>query len=245
MKSKKQARQTQVSKIIDLSPHLRRITVTGESLKGFPVGQEGTYVKVVLQNDHEHGSVKRSYTIRAFNPETLELELDFVVNRHNGPATDWAKQASVGDQVGIAGPGPMKLTNFDHHSYLLIGDLTSINAINGYVPRFRQQADVRAFIVVPTRADIIDLDYDATENTYWFIEDEAQTTIEALVADTAQDMSKDTHTLLALEARTIRSLRPILQEEMGFDRLNIFAVGYWKKGVNADRFSLQKKLMPV
>ncbi|CAH0536387.1 siderophore-interacting protein [Vibrio marisflavi] len=245
MKKKRTTRLTRVSRILDLSPHLRRIIVSGDSLKDFPTGQEGCHVKVVLPDEGEFDGKKRSYTIRFFNPETYELAMDFVVNRHLGPATNWALQAKVGSEVGIAGPGPLKLTNFEHHSYLLVGDLTSINAINGYVPRFNKSADVTAIISVPTRADIVELDYEDSANTCWFVEDEAQVPLESFVEQVARKMSKDTHVFLGLEARTIRTLRPILQESLGFSRLNTFAVGYWKKGINADKFSMQKKLMPV
>lgn len=245
MKSKKLIRMTYVSKIIELSPHLRRIIVAGDSLKDFPTGQEGTYVKVILPIAGGERSKKRSYTIRAFNPETRELALDFVVNRHSGPATNWALQAKVGDEIGIAGPGPMKLSNFDHQSYLLVGDITSVNAINGYVPRFRQEADVRAIISVPTRGDIIELDYDSAQNTYWYVEDEAKSTMEEVVVEVAKGMSNQAHVFLGMEARMIRSLRPVLQEELGFSRRSTFVVGYWKKGIDADKFSLQKKLLPV
>lgn len=238
-------RETTISKIIELSDHLRRIVVTGESLVGFPVNQEGSYVKVILPADGEGERIKRSYTIRYFNPETKELALDFVINRHNGPATNWARDAKVGDRVTIAGPGPLKMTNYDHHSYLLVGDITSVNAINGYVPRFKKKTEVRAIIVVPTRADIIAMDYDDSQNTDWFVEDEVSLTLEERVREVASDMAKDTHVFLGLEARTIRSLRPVLQEDLGFERLNVFAVGYWKKGVDADRFGAQKKANPL
>lgn len=246
MKPKKpNIRLTHVSEVIELSPHLRRIVVAGNSLKDFPIGMEGSYVKVVLQQEGEDEHIMRSYTIRFFNPETSELALDFVVNRHNGPATNWALKAKVGDSVGIAGPGPMKMTNYEHHSYLLVGDITSANAINGYVPRFKKGADVRAIITAPTRADIIEMDYEDAFNTEWFIEDEATVTLEEKVLETARGMSKDAHVFLGLEARSVRSLRPILQEDIGFNRLNIFAVGYWKKGVDADRFGVQKKANPL
>lgn len=246
MKQKKPCmRLTYVSKVTDLSPHLRRIVVTGDSLKGFPIGQEGSYVKVVLQQEGEKELKMRSYTIRFFNPETTELAVDFVINRHNGPATDWARKAKVGDSIGIAGPGPIKMTNYNHHSYLLVGDITSVNAINGYVPRFKKGADVRAIVAVPTRADIIEMDYDDTLNTQWFIEDDATLTLEEKVLQTARDMPRDSHVFLGLEARNIRSLRPILQKNIGFDRLNVFAVGYWKQGIDADRFGAQKRVNPV
>jgi NADPH-dependent ferric siderophore reductase len=238
-------RLTHVSKIIDLSPHLRRIVFSGDSLNDFPVGLEGSYVKVFFQQKDEKQFKMRSYTIRFFNPETKELALDFVINRHNGPATRWAREAKVGDSMSIAGPGPIKMTNYQHHSYLLVGDMTSVNAINGYIPRFKKRSDVRAIIAVPDRADIIAMDYDDSLNTEWFIENEATITLQEKVIEAAASMSKDTHVFLGLEARSIRSLRPILQEEIGFDRLNVSAVGYWKKGVDADRFGAQKKVNPM
>ncbi|MDV7103665.1 siderophore-interacting protein [Vibrio sp. TH_r3] len=238
-------RPVHVASISDLSPHLRRIVVTGESLKDFPIGLEGSYVKVVLPQDGDDERKMRSYTIRRFDKTTKRLTLDFVINLHTGPATNWAKNAKVGDPVAIAGPGPLKMTNYDHHSYLLVGDITSVNAINGYVPRFKSSADIRAIISVPTRTDIIQMDYQDADNTIWFIEDEASVTLEQVVIETAQNMAKDTHVFLGLEARTIRSLRPVLQQEIGFDRLNVSAVGYWKRGVDADRFGMEKKSNPL
>lgn len=246
MKTKKtNIRVTSVSKIIELSPHLRRIIVTGDSLSNFPIGLEGSYVKVVLPQEGEHAIKMRSYTIRSFNPQTKELALDFVINRHNGPATRWARNAKVGDNIGIAGPGPMKMKNYDHHSYLLIGDLTSMNALNGYIPRFKAATDIRAIIVVPTRTDIIAMDYADSKNTTWLIEDETTQTLAKTVSKIAADMPKDSHIFIGLEAGEIRTLRPIIQDEMGFERINISTVGYWKKGVDADRFGAQKKANPL
>ncbi|GLS92460.1 siderophore-interacting protein [Psychromonas marina] len=242
---KPNVRMTHVSQIIELSSHLRRIIVTGDSLNDFPISLEGGYVKVVLPQQGDDPKKMRSYTIRAFDPITKKLELDFVINRHDGPATRWARDAKVGDSIGIAGPGPMKLTHYDHHSYLLIGDLTSMNALNGYIPRFKKEADVRAIIVVPTRSDIIAMDYDESDNTTWFVEDETEQTLAQKVIEVAADMSKDSHLFLGLEAGEIRTLRPLLQEEIGFDRVNISTVGYWKKGVDADRFGAQKKAKPL
>ena len=242
-KPNKNKRLTHVSQVIDLSPHLRRIVVTGDSLNDFPIDQEGSYVKVVIEKEGE--VVMRSYTIRLFDQQKNELSLDFVINRHQGPATDWAQNAKIGDSIGIAGPGPMKITNYDHHSYLLVGDLTSMNALNGYIPKFKKEANIKAIIAVPNRKDIIKMDYNDSLNTHWFIEDEATITLEETVLEAAKNMAKDSHVFLGLEASSIRALRPVLQEEIGFDRLNIFAVGYWKKGVNADRFGAEKRNNPL
>lgn len=246
MRSKKpNIRLTHVAKITDLSPHLRRIVVAGDCLSDFPIGLEGSYVKVVLPQQGTEPTKMRSYTIRSFTPDNKELALDFAINLHRGPATDWASNAKVGDSIGIAGPGPLKLKDYDHHSYLLIADITSINALNGYIPRFKKSADVRAIIMVPTRADIIAMDYDDSVNTTWFVENENSMTFIEKVTAVAQGMDSDTHLFLGLESTWIRSLRPILQDDLGFNRVNISAVGYWKKGVDADRFGAEKRAKPL
>ncbi|QIR16255.1 siderophore-interacting protein [Shewanella aestuarii] len=242
---KQKMRVAYVSQIIDLSTHLRRIIVCGDSLEDFPVWLEGAHVKVVLPTYIETERTMRSYTIRFFNHKTKALALDFVVNRHQGPATCWASGAKVGDSIGIAGPGQIKLTDFNHHSYLLIGDLTSVNAINGFVPRFNDQADIRVIIAVPTRADIIAMDYDDSNNTCWYIEDEAKLSLTEQVMASAKGLAVDARVFMGLEAGHIRALRPVLQEDLGLNRVNIFAVGYWKQGVDADRFGAQKKANPL
>lgn len=246
MKPKKpNMRIIEVADIIDLSPHLRRIIFTGTDLQSFPVAREGAHIKVALPAHGDEKMMMRSYTIRFYHPETHKLAIDFVVNRHNGPATHWAKHANVGDIIRFAGPGQMKLTDFNHHSYLLVGDLTSVNAINGFVPRFDDAAKVCAIITVPTRADIIKMDYDDSTNTLWFIEDESAISLEDKVLQIATALPKDTHVFMGLEATSIRALRAILQDDIGFERVNTFAVGYWKKGVDADRFGEEKKLNPL
>ncbi|WP_406610832.1 siderophore-interacting protein [Agarivorans sp. JK6] len=235
----------QVSQLIPLSPHLLRIVVKGSSLKRFPESKEGAHVKVILPNSDGSKPKMRSYTIRWFNSASQELALDFVINRHSGPATNWASQAKLGDQLSIAGPGQLKLSQFNHHSYLLLGDITSVNAINGYVPRLNPQAELRVVIAVPSRADIIELDYHAADNTHWYVEDEANISFAEQVQTIAAGMASDSHIFMGLEASQIRSLRPMLQQHLGFDRLNTFAVGYWKQGVDADRFGAQKKAAPL
>lgn len=234
-----------VSDIISLTPHLTRVVFSGDNLLGFPEGREGAHVKVIIEDSVSASFKMRSYTIRKFDIERNELSLDFVVNRHAGPATNWVQQARVGDSVKIAGPGPLKIQHFDEENYLLVGDITSVNAINGYVPRFKSAKEITAIISVPTQADIIDLDYGDMAETYWHVEDESSMSLEEIVFENARNMPKHTHVFMGLEAKKIRSLRCVLQEDIGFERVNISAVGYWKAGVDADAFGQQKKAQPL
>lgn len=253
-KSKPRPHLAQVVEIADLSPHLRRIELFAESFSDFPAGQEGSYVKVILPFDGEEKPsldiksiprpTMRSYTIRYFDKSKRILTLDFVVNRHDGPATNWARSAKIGDYVGIAGPGPLKLTDYSADSYLLIGDITSMNALNGYAARFKSQAEVTYIITVPSRADKIEMDI-PSNRLHWLVEDENSETITELIEKLAIPLTAETRVFMGLEARAIRPLRTLFQETFSIDRKQIYAVGYWKKGVDADRFGAEKKANPL
>lgn len=245
-------RASYVADVITLSPHLKRIVLTGDDLQDFPQDKEGLHIKAAFSPDgkplHEgnkHSAIKRSYTIKEFDSVNKHLVLDFVVNRHQGPATDWAKNAKVGDYLGIAGPGEAKLTHFDASSYLLIGDITSVNAVFGYAKFISPTAHLTAIVTVPTRADIIAMDAGMHLNVNWHIEDETSATLTEFVQGVITDVAKDSEVFLGLEASEIRAIKNLLLDELRFERMNIHATGYWKKGMNADRFGADKKRNPL
>lgn len=250
--SKRRFRVTSVASTTQISPHLQRIVLTGDDLQSFPEGQDGAHVKAIflpdgspLNESNKHQAIKRSYTIRQFDAESKQLVLDFVINRHQGPATDWAKQAKVGDYLGIAGPGERKLTNFNADSYLMIGDLTSVNAVNGYAKFIAASAELTAIVTVPTREDIIDMDAGSHLQVHWYVEDEMTESLVDFTQTLITDIAKDSQVFIGLEASELRGIKNLLLKELGYDRLNIHATGYWKKGMDADRFSSDKKRNPL
>lgn len=244
---KKATRLTQVSQVVDLSPHLRRIILTGEALSDFSQEQIGAYVKVLLPSTNktnlnfnkkeENVEIKRSYTIQNFNPDTKELSLDFVINCHDGPASNWAKAAKIGDKLKIAGPGPRKLTNLSASSYLFIGDLTSINAIVAYNKMIPTNAISYIFITVPTKQDIpkdnINM-FAGSTSIHWIIDnglDEySNQLLEKLI--TLPKLPTDTQVFIGAEAHQVRITRNYLSDEHNLN--NFAASAYWKKGVDAD-----------
>ncbi|MCW8328477.1 siderophore-interacting protein [Photobacterium sp. SDRW27] len=227
-----------VHKVQDLTPHLRRLTLHGDSLADFPTGMEGAHVKVVVPKPEQHKSMlslsnklaMRSYTIKSFDPDSNQLTLDFVVNRHRGPATDWAKQAKVGSFVGVAGPGKPKLSDFSWQHYLMVGDITSLNAVNAFANKVPKESTLTAVIAVPTRADIVKLDIPHVD---WFIEDEQQGELAQYVNQVSHNLPKDTQVFIGVEATQVKQIQQHLQNELSFERENIYASNYWAKGLSA------------
>ncbi|GAA6186619.1 siderophore-interacting protein [Aliiglaciecola sp. NS0011-25] len=250
--AKRKFRSTQVASIEDLTPHLKRFVLSGNDLHDFPEGQDGVHVKAIFLADgspvtdhNKQDAIKRSYTIREFDSLNKRLTLDFVVNRHQGPATNWAQNAKVGDYLGIGGPGERKLTNFTANSYLLIGDITAVNAVNGYAKFIPPEAALTAIVTVPTADDIIEMDAGDHLNVLWHVEDEDQESLLDVVNKNALNMAKNTQVFIGLEARQLREVKSLLLHDLNFDRLNMHATGYWKKGMDADRFGADKKRNPL
>ena len=248
-------RLTQVKAIQTISPHLKRFVLSGNELDDFPTEQDGAHVKVLLPHrgqklpnldiNGENPAIKRSYTIREFDAPNKQLVLDFVINRHQGPATNWANSAKVGDYLGIAGPGVRKLTDFNANSYVLIGDLTSVNAVNGYAKFISPNAELIAIVSVPTQADVIAMNAGKHLKVHWHVADKNPSALPDMVYELVKDMDKNSQVFIGLEASEVRAVKSLLLHELDFNRLNIHATAYWKQGMNADQLGAERKRNPL
>ena len=110
-KRRRPMRQVTIQAIEQVTPRVRRIVFGGESLAGFPAPRPGSHIKLLFGAE-SNGAVDpkkmrsqmRTYTPRAFNPETNELTVEFVLHG-DGLASTWAAQAQVGETLTVAGPG--------------------------------------------------------------------------------------------------------------------------------------------
>ncbi|MBB1387343.1 siderophore-interacting protein [Pseudoalteromonas sp. SG45-5] len=239
----KQVRKANVLSTQQITPHLQRIVVGSDDVKDLTSQYIGNYVKVLFPKNGEvdfnlKTACVRSYTIRHVDAQTGALTLDFVINMHQGPATDWAKIAKVGDELGIAGPGPKKLDNYAHSHYVLLGDLTSVNAIKGYVQQLPLTSKIDAFVHAPTEQDIIDLETNRDIN--WVITDSADTAMLSALKSLYITVEPPI-VFMALEAGLVRKAKALLIEQFNIPRSNIVSSGYWKKGVDSEGYKKQRQ----
>ncbi|RZF90361.1 siderophore-interacting protein [Pseudoalteromonas sp. CO302Y] len=250
----RKVRRANVLSTTRISPHLQRIVVGSEEFADFPQDAKGAYVKVLLPHagefkveldlHAEHPALMRSYTIRDINPVNGAITLDFVVNQHQGVATNWAQNACVGDEVGIAGPGPKKLTDFTQTHYLMLADLTSVNAINGYLQALPQDATVDVIIHVADKADIIQLEQIEAHSQHsveWLVTDEPETDLLDQVTRLCAGYNTQPMVFMALEANLVKAIRRLVTSSFAIDHEHIVASAYWKRGIDADGLKVEKQ----
>ncbi len=143
-----------------LSPTFVRIVLGGGDLERFAgAAFADAYVKVMFLHPdgdyarpidpeviratmpREHWPRLRTYTVRAWDPDRLELTLDFVVHGDEGLAGPWARRAQPGDEVLFMGPGGAYSPDPAADWHLFVGDESALPAIAVAAERLSGQRD--------------------------------------------------------------------------------------------------------
>ncbi|MCC5698008.1 siderophore-interacting protein, partial [Klebsiella pneumoniae] len=90
-------------------------------------------------------------TVRRYDEQRGELDIDFVLHEHRGVASSWAREAKPGDRLGIMGPGGKTCRPGDW--YLLVGDQTALPAISAIVEKLPVTARGQVFVEVADEAE--------------------------------------------------------------------------------------------
>ncbi|MDU0356441.1 siderophore-interacting protein [Paraglaciecola aquimarina] len=233
-------RMSRVVSVVDLSPHMKRIIVTGEELTDISESKKSAHVKAIFPHPDDVNKMPRlglyfgfkkymrSYTIRAFDKQSLQLTLDFAVNDHQGLASNWAANAQVGDHLGIAGPGDTKHTDLNADKHLFFGDFTALPAIAATLEMLPKQAQGRAWIQVPEQSDIQQFNGPDDVEINWLVTPN-KLSEEFLTALASQPKQlKDTAIFIAAEAQVVRQLKAYLNDHCDYDKKRLYASAYWR-----------------
>jgi NADPH-dependent ferric siderophore reductase len=210
----------------DLTPLMRRVTLTGESLSSFECSP-GQDVVLHLGDDSGAG-VRRRYTVRDFDRRARRFSLDFVLHGH-GPGARWATNAATGDRLQVFGPRG-KVAMSDAGWQLYLGDESALPAI----------AEMAAALTPSTSGVAIVEVNDANErqpipgplDVRWVYRDGAPAGTTTLLDESLHDLSLpdgDRHAFVFGESRVVRRLRDALQTR-GLAPGELAAKGYWNVG---------------
>ncbi|BEP70073.1 MULTISPECIES: siderophore-interacting protein [unclassified Variovorax] len=246
-------RQLTVKTVQRVTPHLIRITLTGDALEGFTSPGFDDHAKLFFP-DAATGQLRlptagpdgpvwpeggrpamRDYTPRCHDAQANTLEIDFALH-DAGPATQWAEQAKPGDIVGVGGPRGSFIvpTEFDWH--LLIGDDTALPAISRRLAELPAGARVVVLAEVDSKADEIPFETQAELTLRWVHREGAAPGLSPVLVDTLKTMALpdgDFHAWVGCESAIAKALRAHLVGERGANPKWVRASGYWRRGAVA------------
>ncbi len=223
---------------------MRRITLTGSELEGFPPIGPASYIKLIFPEpgqteptrplpDGPRAVSMRTYTPLAIRPGALEVDVDFVLHGE-GPASTWAAQAQVGQVLYLMGPGPGYPVDTSAPQHLLIADDSALPAVETILAALPESARVQVLVEVIDAQEQRPLTTQAQLEVRWLPRGKdhrlagqpLETSLRALPS-----ISTETRIYLACEAAAMRRLRALLINELGVARSQIVARGYWKLDV--------------
>lgn len=244
--------QTQVVSVTRLSATLVRVVVSGADLARFGEPAEAdAYVKILfLHPDGDYARPidptrireemapqfwprPRTYTVRAFDRDRLELTLDIVVHGDVGVAGPWAAAAQPGDEVLILGPGGGYSPQPDSDWHLLAGDDSALPAIAVALERIPAGCAVTAFVEVHGPEDEIELAGPVT----WLHRGDAE--VGSLLVGAVRRWESPAGAGQAFvhgEAAAVKQIRRHLRTELGLPLEQLSISGYWRQGVDDEKW---------
>ncbi|MFI2753409.1 siderophore-interacting protein [Cellulomonas sp. P22] len=261
------AMRTTVLRTSRLTPTMVRLVVGGPGLATFvPSEHADSYVKLVFLPASapddlpltDQGRVDldqlraelpadaqprlRSYTVRAFDPDALELTLDVVVHGDAGVAGPWAASAVPGDELLLVGPGGSYSPDPTADWHLLVGDTSALPAIAVALERLDPAACGHAFIEVHHAHDVIPLVAPAGVEVHWVDRGRGVTGLALVEAVDALPWPEGTvHAFVHGEAGTVKELRHHLRVGRGLSRGQLSISGYWRLGADDEAWRASKR----
>lgn|SRR5690606_4837876 len=240
-----------------LTPHYIRITLSGDvsefqhstigdNNKIFipPMGVEKVHFPVMdaqtkkwVQMDNKVAPWVRTYTHKGVDLEKDELYIDFVNHGDNGPASAWAVNAALGDQLGVAmRTVPKELYPSHANWFLLVGDATAIPVLGAILDSLPVTAKGICVLKVSSVDDIQKLPTKAAIDFQWIIEpdDRKESQLTELVKS-IEIPSGSKFGYVACEFSDVKQIRTYLRKELEWSSDELYAYSYWKKGVAEDR----------
>lgn len=229
-----------------VTPNMLRITLGGEGMETFPAGQQGGYVKLMLdpQPDSEKPTV-RTYTVRSQRADGIDVDfaLHGVGTANAGPATEWAMNAQVGQMISVGGPGPAKPLPEGADWYIVAGDMTALPAISVNLEALPRSARGVAVIEIQHDEDRQAIDAPVGIDIHWLVNPETGARPE-LLADHVRSLGwreGRTYAWAACEFSAMRALRAYLREERGLGPADLYISSYWKAGVTEEQHKTVKR----
>lgn len=244
-----------------LTPHMIRVVIGGEGLAGFGAGEyTDHYVKLLFKQPgveypepfdmervraempREQWPSTRTYTVRAWDPEAVELTIDFVHHGDKGLAGPWAVSVRPGEEVLFNGPGGAYAPRADAGWHLLAGDESALPAIAASLERVPEGAPARVFVEVAGPEEEQELPTPADAEIVWLHRGGGQAG--DLLVEAVQKLDfpdGEVHAFVHGEAGFVKTLRRHLRIERGLPMERLSISGYWRRGRDEDGWQSSKR----
>ncbi|MEE2039995.1 siderophore-interacting protein [Nocardiopsis sp. CT-R113] len=251
--------RTRVVRTTRVSKHFVTVTLGGGELEGFdflgrdqfvrlflpregqerlhmPADADKRWVEQLYAMPDDRKPHVRSYSVRRFAPEALELDLEFVDHGDAGPASAWAATAAPGDEAGLLADGVYYVPSEGTDWQLLVGDESAVPALVSILEQAPDDLRAQVYLEVPSPDDVRPLPDLPGVDVHWLPRTDPHALPGKLALDTVRAAAFPEgrpFCFVAGENALPTGLRRVLVRERGVPKSDIAFVGYWRHGTSA------------
>lgn len=236
-----------------VTPRMVRLTLGGPGMDGFESHIADEHCKLVFP-DADTGETRapvqngsrlawptpfptcRDYTIRRYDAEAAEIDIDFVVHP-GGVASEWAQSAEIGSPIWLAGPRPAMVVPPEFGFLVLLGDETALPAIGRWVEELPTGARGIVAVEIAGPEEEQKLSVPDGVSLTWLHRDGAAPGSTTLLADFVDtiELPSDVHTYVWAGGEAL-SLKPVRRwaRATGHTKHQSDISGYWRRGVTQE-----------
>ncbi|WP_411035594.1 DUF2218 domain-containing protein [Shinella sp. BYT-45] len=244
-------REMTVERVADMTPHMRRITLSGTDLGRYAT--HGPHLMLFVPPEDiarpewpvpgedglpvwpagDRRPQVRTYTVRSLDLDAGTIDVDFVVHGDHGVGSRWALNARPGDVIGVRGPTGRRRPEADW--YWLVGDETALPVIARTLESLPASAKGVAIIEVADEGEQQPIRYDADIQLRWLHRNGAQAGTTALLVDAVHAVEMPPagtriHAMAGVEYTAFKAIRRYWRDELKLDRKDVLPVAYWRRG---------------
>ena len=243
-----------------VSPRLLRLTLGGEGYEALNRNRNSdAYVKFLIadpasglqppydmdalrENSPELMPARRTYTVRRWDDEKRQIEVDVVLHGHgedSGIAARWADEAQPGDLLAMSGAGGGYTSAPETRRHLMLGDHAALPAIAAGLEAMDEDAQGTVLIQLDHDEDRLELEHPAGVEVRWLIGERE------LLLEAVDQLNLEDHEGLQIfchvERGITKQLRAKLVKQAGIPREQISISAYWALGRIEDQFQAEKR----
>ena len=233
----------------EIFPGMMRITLKCDDVRALTM--DGLHVKLMLPSDRTRKAVwpsvaangvtvwprgndalhVRYFTLRDVNAVTGEVDID-VVQHQGGMISDWAACASIGDKIGVMGPGGGSVPSVAGRIFLA-GDKTALPAIARIMDTLPASIDGTVFVAGPTSRSIDEYLPSTKMRVNVFEPERFDEIVIPAIEEAAREATFD-YAWFAGEFDTATAARRLFKGKFGLKKANQLSVSYWRRGLRGN-----------
>lgn len=231
-----------VMEVTDISRPFPTVTrVTGQINPSNPQKwmRPNVAVRLELEKDKDQRPLSRVYTVRNFDSERNQLEIDFVMHVDDSPAMRWLKQAKIGTKLTMIGPREHFVPSYDKNvKVAAFADETAIPAIRSILQHWPDAVEGILYIECRDEAAVLELpDITGVEKVVHLVRPDEKVGTTGWLVRSAQALpaTQRWSVWAACERAEAREIKKHFIDNHGLTKADIKVFGYWRSGTSSSQ----------